>query len=92
MKLTDEIIDKFCRRALVRLKTDEELVFKIDEKEILAAMKDSIRREIKRREDVVREAEGILVQYESQMGEQIDRGKMLKMIKEKLFREKNIVL
>lgn len=92
MKLTDEIVDKFCRRVIARLKKEEELIFKVDEKEILVAMKESIHREIKRKEDVIQEAERILAQYETQMGETIDRGKMLKMIKEKLFKEKNIVL
>lgn len=91
MKLTDEIIDKFCSRVLLRLRKDGELVFKVDEKEVLAAMKVSINREIKRKEEVIKEAQIILAKYESQMGEQIDRGKMLKMIKEKLFKERNIV-
>lgn len=92
MKLTDEIIDKFCRRVLARLKKEEELIFKVDEKEALMAMKESIHKEIRRKEDVIKEAEAILAQYETKMGETIDRGKMLKMIKEKLFKERNIVL
>lgn len=92
MKLTEETIDRFCRRVLARLKKEEEFVFKVDDLKVLAAMKESIQKEIQRKEEVFIEAEKILAQYEAQMGDQIDRGKMLKMIKEKLFKERNIVL
>lgn len=92
MKLTESIIDNFCQRVLNRLKNEEELVLKVDEKAILVAMKESIKKEMKRKEDVIREAEKVLAEHEGQMGEKIDRGKMLSMIKFKLFKERNIVL
>jgi hypothetical protein len=92
MKLTENIIDNFCKRVFHRLKSENELVLKVDEKDVLAAMKESINREMKRKEDVIKEAEKVLAQYEGQMGDKIDRGKMLSMIKGKLFKERNIVL
>lgn len=92
MKLTENIIDNFCQRVLSRLKKEDELELKVDENSVLQAMKASIKKEIQRKEDVIREAEKVLAQYEGQMGEQIDRGKMLSMIKFKLFKERNIVL
>ena len=92
MKLTEDTINRFCIKVLTRLKKEEELVFKVDEQKVLAAMKDSIIKELHRKDDVIKEAEKMLAQYEVQMGDQIDKGKMLRMIKEKLFKERNIVL
>ncbi|HLB58557.1 MAG TPA: hypothetical protein VJL87_00540 [Bdellovibrionota bacterium] len=92
MKLTSEILDRLCQKVLSKWKEEKALTLKVNEQAALQAMKQPILAELQAKEEIKLEAEKLLDQYGAQMADQIDRGKMLKMIKDKLEKERGIVL
>ena len=93
MRLKDEQIGRLAEKVL----GDLERAQLVDQKQargaVLAGIKSAIAADLKEEENLERDAEALMEQTLKAMGgEGIDRHKMLRMIKEKLAKERKIVL
>jgi hypothetical protein len=89
-----EQIDRLAEKVLADLTEAGLIVLKKERTLLLAAIKDAVNIDIKAEEALERDAEALLERtLQSMRGTpDIDRHKMLKMIKEKLAKERKIVL
>jgi hypothetical protein len=94
MHLKKEQIDRLAEKILTDLSDAELVSFKKERTGVLASIKDVIQGDIRKEEELEKEAERLLEQTlrASGGGADIDRRKMLKMIKQKLAKDRNIVL
>jgi hypothetical protein len=94
MHLKDEQIARLAERVLAELERAELIKAKQGRSAILAAMKSAVSADLKVEEALERDAEELLEQTLRGIGggEGIDRHKMLRMIKDKLAKERKIVL
>lgn len=94
MRLKDDQISKLGEKVLADLTAAGQIVLKKERGVILAAIKEAVRADIKAEEDLEKDAENLLEQTLRSMrgGAEIDRHKMLRMIKEKLAKDRKIVL
>jgi len=93
MHLKDEQIGRLAEKVLGDLERAGLMTQKQGRGSILAAIKSAIAADLKVEEALERDAEALLEQTLRAMGgEGIDRHKMLRMIKDKLAKERKIVL
>ena len=94
MRLKDEQIGRLAELVLGALSHDGLIILKAERGKALAAMKNAIATDIRQEADLEKDAERLLEQTLQSMGRDtdIDRAKMLRMIKEKLAKERKIVL
>jgi len=93
MRLKDEQIGRLAEKVLGDLEKGGLITQKQGRGAVLAAVKAAIVADIKVEETLERDAEALLEQTLRSVGEAgIDRHKMLKMIKDKLAKERKIVL
>jgi len=95
MHLKEEQIQRLGEKILNDLVTAEEVVFKGERGAALAAIKSAITADLQSEEALERDAERILQENLVALGRgaiEIDRHKMLRMIKEKLAKDRKIIL
>ncbi|RNC67659.1 MAG: DUF507 family protein [Desulfuromonadales bacterium] len=94
MKLRDTQINRLSERVLERLTAAGLIALKTERGKVLDAIRGAVAADVKGEEDLEREAERLLEQTLRSMGggAGIDRHKMLKMIKDRLAKEKGVVL
>lgn len=95
MRLKDEQIDRLADKVLADLTGSGLIVLKTDRSRILGSVKEVIKANLKAEDDLERDAEELLEKTLRAAGSSagdIDRHKMLKMIKSKLAKERKIVL
>ncbi len=94
MRLKQEQIEKLAEKIFTDLDTAKLVAIKVDRKQVLETIRGVIMQDMKSEDDLEKEAERILDQTlrATGGGVGIDRHKMLKMIKEKLAKERSIVL
>ncbi len=92
MRLKEEQVKQICQKVLATLRGKQLINLKKSETEVLHKMQEIFIRDLKVEDDINREAEKILAQYEQQMGDKIDRAKMFQMIKKQLIKDKNVVI
>lgn len=93
MRLKKDQVERLGAVILSDLEKSEAVRFKTEKKQILETINTVILNDIKAEEDLEKEAEKILDQSLKAAGSAgIDRHKMLKMIKEKLAKDRNIIL
>jgi len=93
MHLKDEQIGRLAEKVLGDLERAELIAQKQGRGATLAAIKAAIAADLKVEETLERDAEALLEQtLKAVGGDGIDRHKMLRMIKEKLAKERKIVL
>ncbi len=94
MRLNDEQLARLADQVLGALDHAGLVTLKAERGKALAAMKNAIAADIRQEADLERDAERLLEQTLRSMGggTGIDRQKMLRMVKEKLARERKIVL
>ena len=94
MHLKDEQIARLAEKVLGDLERAELIKAKQGRGAILAAMKSAVSADLKVEEALERDAEALLEQTLRGIGggDGIDRHKMLRMIKDKLAKERKIVL
>ena len=94
MRLKKEQIDRLAEKVIADLTNEKLVVFKKERTAVLETIKAVIRDDISKEEELEREAERLLEQTlrAAGGGADIDRHKMLKMIKQKLAKDRNIVL
>jgi|688.fasta_scaffold137275_3 hypothetical protein len=92
MRLSEFQVKQVCQKIVLGLKAKQLIHFKKSEGEVLAKMQEIFIKDLKVEDDINREAEKILAQYEAQMGDKVDRQKMFQMIKKQLVKEKGVVI
>ena len=93
MRLKDEQIGRLAEKVLGDLERARLVEQKQARGTVLAGIKSAIAADLKEEENLERDAEALMEQTLKAMGgEGIDRHKMLRMIKEKLAKERKIVL
>ncbi len=93
MKLTMEQVGKLSGIILERLKAKELLMFKTSEEKILERINEIILNNLRAEDDLDREVEEILKTHSGAVdSSKVDYRKMFNMIKNKLAREREIVL
>lgn len=93
MRLKEEQIGRLAERVLGDLERAQLVEQKQARGTVLAAVKSAIAADLKQEENLERDAETLMEQtLKAVGGEGIDRHKMLRMIKEKLAKERKIVL
>jgi len=94
MRLKEEQIVRLAEQVLTALDHDGLITLKTERGKVLAAIKNAIASDIRREADLEQDAERLLEQTLRSMGggAGIDRLKMLRMIKEKLAKERKIIL
>jgi hypothetical protein len=94
VRLKKDQIERLSDIIFSDLETAQLISLKTDKKQILETIRGVIINDMKSEEDLEKEAERILDQTlrATGGGTGIDRHKMLRMIKEKLAKERNIVL
>lgn len=94
MKLKDDQIGRLADQVLSALDRSGLVTLKAERGKAIAAMKNAIAADIRQEAELERDAERLLEQTMRSMGggAGIDQLKMLRMVKEKLARERKIVL
>lgn len=93
MRLRDEQVGRLAEKVLMDLESGGLISAKQGRGAVLAGIKSAITADMKVEETLERDAEALLEKTLRAMGgEGIDRHKMLKMIKDKLAKERKIVL
>ena len=94
MRLKDEQIARLAEQVLSTLDREGLMVLKAERGKALAAVKGAVAADLRQEADLERDAERLLEQTLRSMGggPGIDRQKMLRMVKEKLAKERKIVL
>jgi hypothetical protein len=94
MRLKEEQISRLAEHILEDLTAARLITLKKERGALLAGMRAAIAADVKGEEELEKDAEKLLEQTLRSMGGDggIDRHKMLRMIKEKLARERKIVL
>lgn len=93
MKLTPSQIQRLAEKVLQQWKSQNLITFKVDEKVVLQTMKDTITADFKREEELDREVFAMIETLIEEHGDQsMQRGKMFPMLKQKLAKDRKIVL
>ncbi|GAB4241945.1 MAG: hypothetical protein OHK0028_20570 [Deltaproteobacteria bacterium] len=93
MRFTDDQVLRVCSSILSRWKKDGLLRPKAADDAILSRMAAEFQRDLRREEDLDREVEGLLDQHLAKIeGAQANRRVLFQKIKERLARERDIVL
>lgn len=91
MKLTASQIQRLSEKILNQWKSQNLITLKVDEKQVLQAMKDAINEELNAEMALEKEVHGLIEQMENQ-GQEFQRGKMFQLLKLKLAKEKKVIL
>lgn len=92
MRLKGVHVKLSCQKLLHGLRAKQLVVLKRGENEVLAKMEEIFIRELKVEDEIDREAEKLLAQYEAKMGNEIDRQKMFQLIKKQLVKDRGVII
>lgn len=93
MKLSREQVEKISKAVLTNLKEKKLLEFKADEERVLDKINEVVLANLRAEEALDREVEEMIESHSRGPGGQsIDRRKMFSMIKNKLARERGLIL
>ncbi len=93
MKLSSSQIQRLSERIIQQWKAQNLITFKIDERAVLQVIKDVITADFKREEDLDREVHQMVEKLIAEHGDtSMQRGKMFPMLKQKVAKERKIIL
>ncbi len=92
MKLTTSQIQRLSEKILGQWKSQNLITFKVDEKVVLQTIKDTIINELKIEEELDRDVRTMVDKISDEHGEGFQRGKMFSMLKQKMAKERKIIL
>lgn len=92
MKLTTSQIQRLSEKILNQWKSQNLITFKVDEKIVLQTIVASITADFKREEQLEQDVQALMDQMEREHEGQFQRHKMFPMLKQKLAKERKIVL
>lgn len=93
MKLSTSQIQRLAEKVLQQWKSQNLITFKVDEKVVLQTLKDTLTADFRREEELDREVFTMIEKIIEDHGDQsMQRGKMFPMLKQKLAKERKIVI
>ncbi len=92
MRLSKIEMERLAEYVLKRLLSKKLVSLKAPEKEVMDRIYDEIEKDVLREHELDQEVERILDAHASSMGENVNRRKLFMMIKNKLAKERGIVL
>lgn len=92
MKLSTSQIQRLSEKILKQWKTQGLITFKVDEKIVLKTIVDAITADFKREEQLDQDVQALMDQMEREHEGQFQRHKMFPMLKQKLAKERKIIL
>jgi hypothetical protein len=92
MKLQPTQIDRLVRNVIERLKEKQLIQFKQPEKDVFARAIELVTNDLRREDDLVQEVYKMMDELERQNPGGFDRRKMFPLLKQKLAKQKGIVL
>lgn len=92
MKLTTSQIQRLAEKILNQWKSQSLITFKVDEKVVLNTIVDAITNDFKREEQLDHDVNALMDQMEKSYEGQFQRHKMFPMLKQKLAKERKIIL
>ncbi|MGZ3691049.1 MAG: DUF507 family protein [Pseudobdellovibrio sp.] len=92
MKLTTSQIQRLAEKILKQWKAQNLITFKVDEKVVLQTIVDVITNDFKKEEQLDADVQALMDQMERQHDGQFQRHKMFPMLKQKLAKERKIIL
>ena len=92
MKLTTSQIQRLAEKILNQWKSQNLITFKADEKVVLQTIVDAIITDLKKEEQLDMDVNALMDQMEKQHEGQFQRHKMFPMLKQKLAKERKIIL
>ncbi len=91
MKLTASQIQRLSEKILKEWKSQNLITLKVEESKVLQAMKDAINEELLEEIALEKEVHALMDSMERE-GQEFQRGKMFSLLKNKLAKEKKVVL
>ena len=91
MKLNSSQIQRLAQKILNNWKKQNHITFKVDEKIVLQTMKDVITADYKAEEELDKEVYALMAEMEKQ-GQEFQKGKMFHLLKQKIAKEKKVIL
>lgn len=93
MKLTTSQINRLAEKVLQQWKSQNLITFKVDEKVVLQTMKDAITADFRREDELDKEVRQMVETLIAEHGDQsMQRGKMFPMLKQKVAKDRKIIL
>lgn len=93
MKLSTSQINRLAEKVLQQWKSQNLISFKVDEKEVLQTMKDVITADFRREDELDKEVHQMVEALIAEHGDQsMQRGKMFPMLKQKVAKDRKIIL
>lgn len=92
MKLTSPQIQALAQKVLAQWKKSNLAHLKVDEKVVLEKIESIVRGELQREVELEREVHAMLDQLERSHGGQFERHRMYPLLKNKLAKEKKVIL
>ena len=92
MKLTTSQIQRLADKVLNQWKIQNLITLKVDEKVVMKTIVDCITAEFKKEENLDREISGMIDELQRQHGSEFQRHKMFPILKQKLAKERKIIL
>ena len=90
MRLSELQVKVFCQNLLLALRSKQLVELLKPDVEVLKRMQSIVHGNMKAEQDIDREAEKMMKQYEAKMGTQIDREKMFSLIKKQIMKDRKI--
>lgn len=92
MKLTTSQIQRLSDKILNQWKSQGLITFKVDEKIVLKTIVDAITADFKREEQLDQDVQALMDQMEREHEGQFQRHRMFPMLKQKMAKERKIIL
>ncbi len=92
MRLKEYQVRLSCQKLLHGLRAKQLIVLKKSEGECQKKMEELFIKELRAEEEINREAEKLLAQYETRSGGELDRQKMFQLIKRQLAKDRGFIL
>lgn len=92
MKLKDAQLEVIAQKVLENWKKSNLIQFRVEEKQVLARMIESLKAELQKEADLEKEVNKMLDQLERTNSGDFQRYKMYPMLKQKMAKEKKVIL
>jgi hypothetical protein len=92
MRLKEFQVKQICQKVLLNLRTKQLVILKKSETEVLQKMQEIFIKDLKVEDDINKEAQKLVDQYEKQAQGPIDRQRLFQLIKKQLVKDKNVVI
>lgn len=92
MKLTTSQIQRLSEKILNQWKSQNLITFKVEEKVVLTTIVNAIMGELKKEEQLDSDVKALMDQMERQHEGEFQRHKMFPMLKQKLAKERKVIL